>query len=178
MKKVEKALVAVSAVISKIVMVIFESAKKAFKVALQTIIPFMIFVSTVSTLILTTGLGNIIAQGLTGLTSSWIGLLVLSLIITFPLISPIIGPGAVISSIIGTLIGALIGTGDVPLSMALPAVFAIHQPSGSDFIPVGMSLMESEPETVEIGVPAVLYSKLIIAPVEVGLAIIIGAILF
>lgn len=178
MKSVEKVLVAVSAVISKIVMIIFESAKKAFKVALQTIIPFMIFVSTVSTLILTTGAGSAIANWLTNLTNSAVGLLVLSLIITFPLISPIIGPGAVISSIIGTLIGTLIGTGSVPLSMALPAVFAIHQPAGSDFIPVGMSLMESEPKTVEIGVPAVLYSKLIIAPVEVGLAIIIGAILF
>jgi len=178
MKGFEKALVTVSSIFSKVVMIIFESAKKAFRVALQTMIPFMIFVSTVSTLILTTGLGNIIADGLTSLTSSAIGLLVLSLIITFPLISPIIGPGAVISSIIGTLIGSLISAGSVPLSMALPAVFAIHQPAGSDFIPVGMSLMESEPETVEIGVPAVLYSKLIIAPVEVGLAIIIGAILF
>ena len=178
MKKVEKALIGLASIMSKIVMVIFESAKKAFKVALQTMIPFMIFVSTVSTLILTTGLGNAIADGLSGLASSAIGLLVLSLIITFPLISPIIGPGAVISSIIGTLIGGLIGAGSVPLSMALPAVFAIYQPAGSDFIPVGMSLMESEPETVEVGVPGVLYSKFIIAPVEVGLAIIIGALLF
>lgn len=178
MKGIEKVMVAISAVVGKVVLVIFESAKKAFKVALQTIIPFMIFVATVSTLILNTGLGTVIANWLSGLASSPIGLLVLSLIITFPLISPVIGPGAVISSIIGTLLGTLIAAGDVPLSMALPAVFAIHQPAGSDFVPVGMSLMESEVKTVEVGVPAVLYSKLLIAPVEVGLAIIVGAILF
>ncbi|MEG1884220.1 MAG: PTS sorbitol transporter subunit IIB [Clostridia bacterium] len=178
MKQVEKILVTVSAVISKVVMVVFESAKKAFKVSLQTIIPFMIFVATVSTLITTTGIGSVIADWLTNLAGSPIGLLVLALIVTFPLISPIIGPGAVIPSVIGMLIGTQIAAGTVPLSMALPAVFAIHQPAGSDFVPIGMSLMESEPATVEVGVPAVLYSKFIIAPVEVGLAIIIGMLLF
>ena len=83
-----------------------------------------------------------------------------------------------ISSVIGTLVGGLIGAGSVPLSLALPAVFAIHQPCGSDFVPVGMSLTEAEPETIEIGVPAVLYSKFFIAPIEVGLAIIVGMLLF
>ena len=170
--------ITISSAIGKFVMIIFESAKRSFKIVLSTIIPFMILIATVSTLILTTGLGNIIANGLSGLASSSIGLLIMSLIITFPLISPIIGPGAVIASIIGTLIGGLIATGDIPLAMALPAVFAIHQPCGSDFIPVGMSLTEAEPETVEIAVPACLYSKFIIAPVEVGLAIVIGMFLF
>lgn len=178
MKGLEKIIVTVSSIMGKVVLVIFESAKKSFKIVLQTIIPFMIFVATMFTLITKTGFGNYIANGLTGLANSPIGLLILALIITFPLISPIVGPGAVIQQIIGTLIGGLIATGDVPLTMALPAVFAIHQPSGSDFIPVGMSLCESEPATVEIGVPAVLYSKFIVAPVEVGLAILIGMFIF
>lgn len=178
MKVIENIAITVSSAIGKFVLIIFESAKRAVKIVMTNIIPFMILIATISTFILTTGLGNWLANGLSGLASSPIGLLVLALIVTFPLVSPIIGPGAVISSIIGTLIGTMIAAGNVPLSMALPAVFAVHQPCGSDFIPVGMSLTEAEPETVEIGVPAVLYSKFFIAPVEVGLAIIIGMIIF
>jgi PTS system glucitol/sorbitol-specific IIB component len=178
MNKIEKMIVSLSSIMGKIVMIIFTSAKNAFKIVLETIIPFLIFVTIMFTLITKTGVGSYIAQGLSGLASSPIGLIVLGLIITFPLISPIVGPGAVIQQIIGTLIGGLISTGAVPLSMALPAVFAIHQPAGSDFIPVGMSLAEAQPETVEIGVPAVLYSKFIIAPIEIGLAVIVGMLLF
>ena len=178
MKAIENVAIAISSAIGKFVLMIFESAKRSVKIVMTTIVPFMILIATISTFILSTGLGNIIADALSSLASSPIGLLVLSLIVTFPLVSPIIGPGAVISSIIGTLIGTMIAAGNVPLSMALPAVFAVHQPCGSDFIPVGMSLTEAEPETVEVGVPAVLYSKFIIAPVEVGLAIIVGMLIF
>ncbi|MBE6939815.1 MAG: PTS sorbitol transporter subunit IIB [Ruminococcaceae bacterium] len=174
----EKILVAVSSAMGKFVMVIYESGKKAVQIAIQTILPFLLFVAAVATLITTTGVGNVLADWLSALASNPIGLLVMSLIITFPLISPVIGPGAVIPSVIGVLVGTQIAAGNVPLSMALPAVFAIHQPCGSDFIPIGMSLMDSDPATVEVGVPAVLYSKLIIAPVEVGLAILIGLFLF
>ena len=178
MKGIEKIAVAISSGIGKFVMIIFESAKKSVKIVLTNIIPFMVLIATISTFILQTGIGDWIANGLSALANSAIGLLVLSLIVSFPLISPIIGPGAVISSVIGTLVGGLIGAGAVPLSLALPAVFAIHQPCGSDFVPVGMSLTEAEPATIEIGVPAVLYSKFFIAPVEVGLAIIVGMFLF
>lgn len=178
MKALEKIAISVSSAIGKFVLMIFESSKRSVKIVMTNIIPFMILIATLSTFILRTGVGNWMANGLSSLASSPIGLLALALIVTFPLISPIIGPGAVISSIIGTLIGTMIAAGTVPLAMALPAVFAVHQPCGSDFIPVGMSLTEAEPETVEIGVPAVLYSKFIIAPVEVGLAIVIGMLLF
>lgn len=174
----EKSMISLSSVIGKIVLVIFASARKSFKTVLETIIPFLIFVTTMFTLITGTGVGMVIAEALTGLASSPIGLIALAMVITFPLISPVVGPGAVIQQTIGTLIGGLIAQGSVPLSMALPAVFAVHQPSGSDFVPVGMSLSEAEPETIEIGVPAVLYSKFIIAPIEVGLAVIIGLLLF
>jgi len=37
-------------------------------------------------------------------------------------------------------------------------------------IPVGLALGEAEPETVEIGVPAVLFSRFITGPIAVILA--------
>lgn len=178
MKTVEKVILSVASFIGSAVMKIVQSAKNAFKIVLETIIPFIIFVTIMYTLITRTGLGGWIANGLVSLGTSSIGLLVMGLIITFPLISPLIGPGAVIPQTIGVLIGGLIASGDIPLYMALPALFTIHQPCGADFVPVGLSLTEAEPETAEVGVPATLYSKFLIAPIEIILAIIVGRLVF
>ena len=121
-------------------------------------------------IILKTGIGDLLANALKPLAGNPVGLIIMSLIIGLPVLSPLLGPGAVIAQIIGTLLGVQIGQKAIPASIALPALFAINPQVGCDFIPVGLALGEAEPETVEIGVPAVLFSRLVTGPISVIIA--------
>lgn len=154
----------------RVVGVLYQAGRDSVDQTIKNILPFMAFIAFLIGLILETGVGDWIANGLSGLANSLIGLLVLSVIIALPVLSPLLGPGAVIAQIIGTLIGVEIAAGDVDPSLALTALWAINPQVGCDFIPVGLALGEAEPETVEVGVPAVLFSRMITGP----LAVIIG----
>jgi glucitol/sorbitol PTS system EIIB component len=150
---------------------LYQAGRDAIDQVITNILPFMAFISLVIGIILYSGVGTWMANALSPLANNVVGLVILSVIIGLPVLSPLLGPGAVIAQIIGTLLGStLIAQRAIPPSYALPALFAINPQVGCDFIPVGLALGEAEPETVEIGVPAVLFSRMVTGPIAVILA--------
>ncbi|MEW6179978.1 MAG: PTS sorbitol transporter subunit IIB [Chloroflexota bacterium] len=154
----------------KVVGTLYQSGREAIDQVVKNILPFMAFIAFIIGIILATGVGDALAKALQPLANSPIGLIIMSLIIGLPVLSPLLGPGAVIAQIIGTLLGTQFASQALPAYIALPALFAINPQVGCDFIPVGLALGEAEPETVEVGVPAVLFSRLITGPIAVIIA--------
>lgn len=170
MKGLTKFLENIGRGVGKVVGALYQAGRDAIDQVLKNILPFMAFIAFVIGVILKTGVGDLLAKALSPLASNPIGLVIMSLIIGLPVLSPLLGPGAVIAQIIGTLLGTLFANKTLPVATALPALFAINPQVGCDFIPVGLALGEAEPETVEIGVPAVLFSRLITGPISVIIA--------
>jgi PTS system glucitol/sorbitol-specific IIC component len=156
----------VGAVVSKF----FQAGRDTIDMVIKNILPFMAFTSTILGIISASGLGNVIANTIAPLAGSLPGMLVICFICSLPFLSPILGPGAVIAQIVGTLLGAQFAVGAIPARYALPALFAIDGQVGGDFVPVGLSLGEAEPETIEYGVPAVLFSRMVTGPLAVLIA--------
>ncbi|MCA9964422.1 MAG: PTS glucitol/sorbitol transporter subunit IIB [Anaerolineales bacterium] len=173
MEGLNKFLVNMGRSVGGVVGALYQAGRESIDQVLVNILPFMAFIALVIGIILKTGIGDLIANALAPLAGSLVGLIIISLICAIPILSPLLGPGAVIAQVVGTLLGStLIANGSIPASYALPALFAINPQVGCDFIPVGLALGEAEPETVEIGVPAILFSRLITGPVSVILAFI------
>jgi PTS system glucitol/sorbitol-specific IIC component len=165
------AIASIGRVMGRVVGIFFNAGRKTIDQIVRNVLPFMAFVTMLIGIILYTGIGDILAKPMGPLANNIIGLLVLSAICGLPFLSPILGPGAVIAQVIGVaIIGPQIASGTIAPAMSLPALFAYNTQVGCDFIPVGLALGEAEPKTIEIGVPAVLFSRQIMGPVSVLIA--------
>jgi PTS system glucitol/sorbitol-specific IIC component len=146
------------------------SGRQAITLTISTILPFMAYVSLLLGFVIYTGVAEKMGEGLKPLAGNPFGLIALGAVVALPFLSPILGPGAAIAQIIGVLMGTQIAAGTIPVEYALPTLFAINGQVGCDFIPVGLALGEAKPETVAVGTPAVLLSRLITSPLAVVLA--------
>ena len=159
----------------RVVGIFFNAGRRTIDQVIRNVLPFMAFVTMLIGLILYTGIGDILAAPMGPLANNIVGLLVISAICGLPFLSPILGPGAVIAQVIGVaIIGPQIANGTISPAMSLPALFAYNTQVGCDFIPVGLALGEAEPKTIEIGVPAVLFSRQIMGPVSVVIAYVVS----
>jgi PTS system glucitol/sorbitol-specific IIB component len=170
MDKFNKVLVTVGKAVGGVVGTLYQAGRDSIDTIIRNILPFMAFISVLIGIINKTGLGDGLAHLIEPLASSLLGLIVISIFCALPVLSPVLGPGAVIAQVVGVLLGTRIGKGDIPPQYALPALFAIDTQVGCDFIPVGLALGEAEEKTVEVGVPAVLVSRLFTGPASVVIA--------
>ncbi|MDD3184714.1 MAG: PTS glucitol/sorbitol transporter subunit IIB [Anaerostipes sp.] len=148
----------------------YQAGRDSVDMVMRNILPFMAFVSVLVGIINYSGIGNILANAVKPLAGSLPGLIGLSIFCAVPFLSPMLGPGAVIGQIIGVLLGVEIGKGTIPPSYSLPALFAINSQVGCDFIPVALTLAEAEDKTVQAGVPAQLFTRLVTGPIAVLIA--------
>ena len=127
---------------------------------LNTIIPFMAFVSLLIGVIQGSGVGNWLAKA--NGSSSWehLGTHFDWLYLFLAILTPLLGPGAVISQIIGTLNWSRNRKRKIfRLKWLCQLILLSTLKNGCDFIPVALGLSEAKAETVEVGVPSVLYSR-------------------
>ena len=111
----------------------------------------------------------------TGIIPAALLLLVISLI---PVISPLVGPGIIIAVFAVILTGEQIAAGAVTPLMALPAFCAIDVLIGCKIIPRAFAVGETEPKTINAGVPVVFFTRLVTIPAAVAVAYLFSFILF
>jgi PTS system glucitol/sorbitol-specific IIC component len=156
--------------VGKFVNTMLAAGRQTIDLTLKTILPFMAYVSLLLGIVTYTGVARWMGEVLSPIATNPLGLVAISLVVALPFLSPILGPGAAIAQVIGTLMGSQIAIGALPVQYALPTLFAINGQVGCDFIPVGLALGEAKPETVAVGTPAVLISRMITAPLAVIIA--------
>jgi glucitol/sorbitol PTS system EIIB component len=159
-----------STFVGRAINTLIASGRQSIDLVIKTILPFMAYVSLLLGFVNYTGIAEAIGHVLAPVATNPFGLVAIGAVTALPFLSPVLGPGAAIAQVIGTLMGAQIATGAIPVQYALPTLFAINGQVGCDFVPVGLALGEAKSETVAVGTPAVLISRMITAPAAVIIA--------
>lgn len=156
----------------------YQAGRDTIDQTVNNIIPFLAFVSVLVGIFEYTGTGPLLAGAIQPVFTTLPGLLTVSVVMALPVLSPVWGPGAVIAQVLSTLLGALVASGNIPPEYALPILFAINPQVGCDFIPVGLSMGETDPEVARVGVPAILWSRLITGPAATAIAFYVSVEMF
>jgi PTS system glucitol/sorbitol-specific IIB component len=156
---------------------IYQSGKDVISSFASHILPLMIGISVFIGLInyfdLSQGLSVLIKYSL----GTFIGLLICSILCSIPSVSRYIGAGATFGQVLVTILAYEIGEGRIEFIWILPALFATNVQVGCDFLPTGLMMTKSEDKTVQAGVKAVLYSRLITSVFCVIIAYLAGKIM-
>lgn len=168
--KKEGFIVRIGKAVGNVINIFFQAGRDTIDMVIRNILPFMAFVSVIIGIINGLGLGDLIANTIAPLANNIIGLVVIAFICGIPVLSPVLGPGAVVAQVVGVLVGEQIGAGAISPALALPAIFAINSQVGCDFVPVALSLSEAEPSTIDAGVPAQLFERMVTGPLATAFA--------
>ena len=137
---------------------------KYFFPVIKIIAPSFLLVAAVFIILLLTGLGDLLGSSLAALTGMVPAVLIIAAVCFIPAISPLLGPGLLIAIAAGIVTGEQIAAGAVIPLMALPALLAVDVQIGGHFIPPGFALGINEPETINAGVPGIVFTRLITIP--------------
>ena len=137
--------------------------------ALKKMAPCLLLGIVVFVLLFWTGLGDIIGDELSLITGTVPALLIIMAMCLIPSVSPMLGPGLIIVLAAGVLTGEQIASGKATLLMALVFLLALDAQIGGSFIPPGFAMGENEPDTISIGVPGIVFTRLITVPAAVVL---------
>ena len=138
--------------------------------ALKVMAPSFFLGCAVFLILLFSGLGDMLGNNLAAMAGPIPAALIVCAVCFIPALSPLLGPGLVIAIAAGVLTGEQIAAGKVIPFIALPALFAIDVQIGGSFIPPGLVMGINEPETINAGVPGIVFTRLIILPATVVLA--------
>jgi sorbitol-specific phosphotransferase system component IIBC len=163
----------ISSVIQKIIFLV----KRTWPV-IKTILPSLVTGALIFAAMNSSGLVRAMIDDLVpamGFVPAVLLILVISLI---PVVSPLVGPGLIIAVLAVIATGEQIAARAVTPLMALPAFCAIDALIGSKIIPHAFAVGETEPETINAGVPVVFFTRLITIPAAVATAYLFSFILF
>ena len=141
---------------------------------LKIMTPSIILGLLIFVLLFWTGLGDMIGAELAVLIGPIPALLIIFFICFIPTMSPFLGPGLLIAIGAGLLTGEQIAEGAVKPILALAALLAIDVQFNGGFIPPNLALGENEPETINAGVPAIVFTRLVTIPVAVVLSCLVS----